>query len=103
MADHEARFSSLPCPLARLLSLEKTLFVNRNTKILTRPMIHEDEHTPEISGPRPPTIKAVNGLFMRKGVALALKAGERALKDWGGNKEDITHMVANTCTASSYP
>ncbi len=72
-------------------SLEKTLLINRNTKILQRPMV-QTTSSPLINARTPPTIKAVNKLFMEKGVELAVKAAKDALEDWGGRLEDVTHL-----------
>jgi hypothetical protein len=111
-----------PTPLLRL---EKTCKINRATRILKRP--HVSALTdPSLNQPTPPTIKTVNTIFMDKGVELAVQAAKKALKDWGGRLEDITHLgqydgdvsftenfsdsfkvrvwvVCNTCTASAYP
>jgi type III polyketide synthase len=105
--------------------LEKTLLINRHTKILQRPMI-QTTSSPLINARTPPTIKAVNKLFMEQGVEMAVRAAKDAIEDWGGRLQDITHLselkaivgsehrrslslmvmvitVCNTCTASSYP
>jgi len=34
---------------------------------------------------------------------MTIKAAERAIHEWGGSRDQITHMVASTCTASSNP
>ncbi|GHJ85294.1 hypothetical protein NliqN6_1696 [Naganishia liquefaciens] len=83
-------------------SLSKTLMVNNHTQINKRPLV-QDISDPLLNQEEPPKIRDVNKVFMEKGVELALKAAKKALADWGGNLEDITHLVCNTCTASSYP
>jgi predicted naringenin-chalcone synthase len=45
-----------------------------------------------LNGPQAPTIKEVNKVFMQEGVKLAVQAAEKALADWGGKREDITHL-----------
>lgn len=83
-------------------SLSKTLMVNNHTQIDHRPLVQKITD-PLLNQPEPPKIRDVNKVFMDKGVELALTAAKKALSDWGGKLEDITHLVCNTCTASSYP
>jgi type III polyketide synthase len=97
--------------------------VNNHTQINQRPLVQRITD-PLLNQEEPPKIRDVNKVFMEKGVELALAAAKKALADWGGNLEDITHLgqsdlrdaftflhvltssqltVCNTCTASSYP
>ena len=82
--------------------LEKVLTINRYTGIETRSSIGNADH-PIVNCPDPPTIKQLNELFMQEGVKLAVNASRNALKEWGGNPQEITHVVSNTCTGSSNP
>lgn len=72
-------------------SLEKTLKINRSTRILTRPSV-SPLTSPLLNGPQAPTIKEVNRVFMTEGVKLAVQAGEKALRDWGGERGEVTHL-----------
>lgn len=40
---------------------------------------------------------------MKEGVALSVAASRKAIKEWGGNIEEITHVVSTTCTNSANP
>ena len=65
--------------------------INRSTRIQTRPSV-SSLTSPLLNGPTAPTIKEVNRVFMTEGVKLAVQAGEKALRDWGGKREEITHL-----------
>lgn len=93
LSDIPVRDSDHPtlCTHPRLHSLEKTLKINRSTRILTRPSVSALT-SPLLNGPQAPTIKEVNKVFMQEGVKLAAQAAEKALADWGGKREDITHL-----------
>ena len=40
---------------------------------------------------------------MQEGVKLSVNACKKAIKEWGGKVEDITHVVSTTCTNSANP
>jgi type III polyketide synthase len=42
-------------------------------------------------------------MFTEYGVGLAVEACQKAIDEWGGSPQDITHIVAVTCTDSSNP
>lgn len=65
--------------------------VNNHTQINQRPLVQKITD-PLLNQEEPPKIRDVNKVFMEKGVELALAAAKKALADWGGNLEDITHL-----------
>ncbi|KAF7307811.1 hypothetical protein MKEN_01141200 [Mycena kentingensis (nom. inval.)] len=79
-------------------ALEKVLAINRKTGIETRTFVR-----PAIDLPRPESIKEVSQIFLREGLKLSLAASKSALAEAGLTPEDITHVVATTCTNSSNP
>ncbi|KAJ6602237.1 type Iii polyketide Synthase [Mycena sp. CBHHK59/15] len=81
-------------------ALDKVLAINRRTGIKTRSVIHPE---PFMDQPTPPTIKEITELFLKDGVALAISASRSAIKEAGLAFDEITHVVATTCTASSNP
>jgi acyl carrier protein len=44
-----------------------------------------------------------NSVYIQEAPKLARAAAEAAVKDWGGNKKDITHVVGVTCTGAIIP
>ena len=40
---------------------------------------------------------------MQEGVRLSVNACKKALKEWGGELDEITHVVSTTCTNSANP
>jgi len=42
-------------------------------------------------------------VFREEGVKLAVNACRKAIKEWGGSLDDITHVVSTTCTNSANP
>ena len=82
--------------------LKKVLSINRFTGIETRSAIGNVDH-PIVNQPQPPSIKQLNELFMREGVRLSVNACKKALKEWGGSLDGITHVVSTTCTNSANP
>jgi type III polyketide synthase len=65
--------------------------VNNHTQINQRPLVQKITD-PLLNQEEPPKIRDVNKVFMEKGVELALRAAKKALADWGGKLEDITHL-----------
>lgn len=49
------------------------------------------------------TLDERNTRYKKEAPGLAHAAAERAIKDWGGNKKDITHVVAISCTGIMTP
>ena len=83
-------------------SMAKVLSINRFTGIEKRSAIGTVDH-PAVNAPQPPGIAELNTLFMKEGVRLSTAACEKAIAEWGGNADDITHMVSTTCTNSANP
>ena len=50
-----------------------------------------------------PSIKELDDFFRKEGVRLSVNACKKAIQEWGGRVEDITHVVATTCTNSANP
>lgn len=42
-------------------------------------------------------------MFLKDGVALSVAACRKAIAEWGGSVDEITHVVSNTCTNSANP
>jgi type III polyketide synthase len=53
--------------------------------------------------PNTPSIAECDELFKKYGIPLAEEAAKKALAEWGGSPDDITHIVAVTCTNTSNP
>ncbi|KAL8828760.1 MAG: hypothetical protein Q9170_006461 [Blastenia crenularia] len=83
-------------------ALKKVLSINRYTGIETRSAIGDVDH-PLVNQPNAPSIKELNGLFREEGVRLSVNACEKAMREWGGSVDEITHVVSTTCTNSANP
>ncbi|KIY03542.1 uncharacterized protein Z520_00233 [Fonsecaea multimorphosa CBS 102226] len=83
-------------------ALEKVLRINEYTGIDSRSAIGNIDH-PIANAPEPPTIAELCDLFLDHGVKLSIEACRKALKQWGGDLSEITHVVATTCTNSANP
>lgn len=70
--------------------------VNNHTQINHRPLVQRITD-PLLNQEEPPKIRDVNKVFMEKGVDLALAAAKKALADWGGSLDDITHLGESPC------
>ncbi|KAJ7505745.1 type Iii polyketide Synthase [Mycena galericulata] len=79
-------------------ALNKVLAINRRTGIKTLSFIR-----PSLEPPAPPSIKEVTDIFLRDGLALAISASRSAIGEAGLAVDQITHVVATTCTNSSNP
>ncbi|KAJ7366368.1 type Iii polyketide Synthase [Mycena albidolilacea] len=79
-------------------ALDKVLAINRRTEIKTHSLIH-----PLLDLPAPPSIKEVSEIFLEEGLALALSASRLAIAEANVTADEITHVVATTCTNSSNP
>lgn len=55
------------------------------------------------SRPDPPSIVDLDTFYRSAGVELAAQACRKALREWGGAVEDITHIIAVTCTNQGNP
>ena len=53
--------------------------------------------------PNAPTITELNTCFRQEGVRLSVNACRKAIAEWGGTVDDITHVVSTTCTNSANP
>ena len=95
-------FHSWPHSANRLSRLKKVLSINRFTGIETRSAIGNADH-PIVNQLQPPSIKQLNEIFMHEGVRLSTNACKKALQEWGGSIDDITHVVSTTCTNSANP
>ncbi|KAI9159112.1 Phenol 2-monooxygenase [Paramyrothecium foliicola] len=82
--------------------LKKLLQINRATGIDSRASISDFE-TDFCCQPDPPSITDLDDFFRREGVKLASKACHKAIREWGGALQDITHTVAVTCTSNGLP
>ncbi|KAG6999366.1 hypothetical protein G7Y79_00035g070380 [Physcia stellaris] len=83
-------------------ALTKVLSVNRFTGIETRAAIGEVDH-PLVNQPNAPSITELNAYFRDEGVRLSVNACRKAITEWGGSVDDITHVVSTTCTNSANP
>ncbi|KAF8129123.1 type III polyketide synthase [Mycena galopus ATCC 62051] len=79
-------------------ALDKVLAINRRTGIKTHSLIH-----PLLELPAPASIKEVSEIFLKEGLALAISASRLAVSEAGLAFDEITHVVATTCTNSSNP
>ena len=86
----------------KLIRLEKVLSINRFTGIETRASIGTVDH-PVVNQPNAPSILELNTVFREEGVKLSVAACQKAVKEWGGDVKDITHVIATTCTNSANP
>lgn len=82
--------------------LTKVLSVNRFTGIDTRATIGNVDH-PLVNQPNAPSITELNECFRQEGVRLSVNACKKAIAEWGGNADEITHVVSTTCTNSANP
>lgn len=76
--------------------------VNRYTGIETRSSIGDIDH-PLVNQPSAPSITELNTYFRQEGVRLSVNACRKAIEEWGGSVDDITHVVSTTCTNSANP
>ncbi|KAJ7224092.1 type Iii polyketide Synthase [Mycena pura] len=83
-------------------ALDKVFAISTKTGIKTRSQVVTGDH-PLFTQPAVPSITQISQLFTREGVKLAVRAARDALADAGLKPEDVTHLVATTCTSSSNP
>lgn len=86
----------------KLSRLKKVLSINRFTGIDFRSTIATIDH-PLVNQPAPPTITQLNTIFRDEGVWLSVNACRQAIAEWGGDVDEITHVVSTTCTNSANP
>ena len=78
------------------------LSINRFTGIETRAAVGTVDH-PLANQPTPPSITQLDAFFRKEGVRLSVNACRKAIKEWGGSVDEITHVVSTTCTNSANP
>lgn len=83
-------------------SIEKLLNINRQTGIDQRPTF-ADASLDLLNQPDPPSVGMLDDFFLKNGVPLAAQASNKAISDWGGAREEITHTVATTGSHSGCP
>ncbi|KAL9115042.1 MAG: hypothetical protein Q9187_007368 [Circinaria calcarea] len=83
-------------------ALKKVLSINRYTGIETRAAVGDVDH-PLVNSKTSPDIGELNRYFQQEGVRLSVNASKKAVKEWGGSVDEITHVVSTTCTNSANP
>ncbi|KAI8722887.1 hypothetical protein NCS52_00434000 [Fusarium sp. LHS14.1] len=83
--------------------LKKLLQVNRTSGIDQRPSVQDMSSSPLLHRPEMPTITDLNAIWYKAGVDLCARACRKALKEWGGDLSEITHVVACTTTCYGNP
>ncbi|KAK3177008.1 hypothetical protein OEA41_008334 [Lepraria neglecta] len=83
-------------------ALSKVLSINRFTGIDTRAAIGTVDH-PLVNQPNAPNITELSACFRTEGVRLSVNACKKAIAEWGGSVDEITHVVSTTCTNSANP
>ena len=78
------------------------LSINRFTGIESRAAVGTVDH-PIANQPNPPTVTQLDDFFRKEGVRLSVHACRKAIKEWGGSVDEITHVVSTTCTNSANP
>lgn len=82
--------------------MAKVRMINKYTGIDTRSAIGTVDH-PMANMNRAPTINELCDIFLKDGVALAVKAARKALHEANISPADVTHVVSTTCTNSANP
>jgi len=88
--------------LSRLNSLQKLIGLNNKTNILSRPTVFDYTQWNK-EDRKPPTIDSISRVFRTVGVDLATSACNKAIKEARLAPNDITHVVAVTCTDQGNP
>lgn len=84
--------------------MKKLLQINKTTGIDTRgSVIDYGADFTDVKHTGPPSISDLDARFRDAGVEIAVQACLRALEEWGGEREAITHTVAVTCTNQGNP
>jgi type III polyketide synthase len=82
--------------------LKKLLQINRRTGIESRACVRTYEHGFGAQSD-PPGIIELDIFFRTVGVDLAVQACKKALREWGGRRDEITHTIGVTCTNQGNP
>lgn len=90
------------CAVLNPSRLTKVLSINRYTGIDTRAATG-DVDNPLVNQSTAPSITQLNDYFREEGVRLSVNACKKAMGEWGGRPQDITHVVSTTCTNSANP
>jgi type III polyketide synthase len=85
-----------------LYSVQKLLGFNTKTKIASRPSVYDHRKFTQKDA-TPPTLTSISHDFRTAGVDLAASACKKAMQEAGLRAQDITHIVAVTCTDSNNP
>ena len=72
------------------------LTINKFTGIENRSFIADIDHY-SVNDSLPAPMEVLNDLFFEYAVPLSVEACENAIAEWGGSKDEITHMVSTTC------
>lgn len=83
-------------------SIQKLLDFNTRTQILSRPTIFDHDKWTK-NDATPPTLTKISHTFRTSGVDLAASACEKAMEEACLTPQEITHVVAVTCTGSGNP
>ncbi|KAL8863090.1 MAG: hypothetical protein Q9178_000464 [Gyalolechia marmorata] len=77
--------------------------INRSTGIETRFTIRSFESSLGSNRRTPSDVSEQDALFRKAGVDLTVQAYRKALREWGGGFDQITHTVGVTCTNTGNP
>lgn len=83
-------------------AMTKVRAINNFTGIDSRSAVGDVDH-PVANQLEAPSIDELCRVFLTDGVALAIKAAQKAISEAGLLPSDITHMVSTTCTNSANP
>ncbi|KAL8908902.1 MAG: hypothetical protein Q9171_005245 [Xanthocarpia ochracea] len=83
--------------------IKKLLEISRNTGIETRSTIRSFESGLGSNRRTPSDVSEQDALFRKAGVDLTVQACRKALREWGGSFDEITHTVGVTCTNTGNP
>jgi type III polyketide synthase len=89
--------------LEKAPAVQKMLAINRQTGIKTRSIMWDNDTEMMWNKDRAPDIKELDDYFRATAVPLAVESCKKALKEWGGSLNDITHVVAVTATNAGNP
>ena len=76
--------------------------LNRESGINTRAVI-DLENDALLNQVEPPSAEYLDHVYRQQGVDLAVGACQKALREWGGSAEEVTHVVAVTATNGGSP
>ncbi|KAI3391560.1 hypothetical protein diail_7154 [Diaporthe ilicicola] len=83
--------------------LKKLLQINKTTGIDTRASAIDYGCDFTDTNPCPRSISELDTFYRAAGVDITVQACRKALEEWGGTYQDITHTVAVTCTNQGTP